>query len=121
MDNARTHLIQIDWDGPYKLNELDTLQNDEIDYGIYQLYGKHLTYGSDVLLYIGKADQQTFGRRISQESWDYINDYKNIKVYIGRLHGSQSPNYDEWLKEIALPIVIHFLYIYKQFFCIKVI
>lgn len=102
MEIAKTHLIQIDWDGPYKLSELHSLENEEIDYGIYQIYGKHQIYGSDVLLYIGKADQQTVGRRISQEGWEYVNDTNNIKVYIGRLHGPQIPTNDEWSREIDL-------------------
>jgi hypothetical protein len=62
---SKTHLIQIHWEGPYKLTELSTLMNTTTDYGIYQIYGKHPVYGSDVLLYIGKADYQTLGKRIS--------------------------------------------------------
>lgn len=60
--------------GPRKLSELHILMNDEMDYGIYQVYGKHQIYGNDVLLYIGKADLQTVGKRISQEWWEYVND-----------------------------------------------
>lgn len=102
MEIIKTHLIQIDWDGPYSLAELNKLQNGETDYGVYQIYGKHPIYGSDVLLYIGKADQQTYGLRISQEGWEYENDYKNFKIYVGRLRGSQPSTNDEWSKEIDL-------------------
>ena len=96
------HLIQLDWDGPYRLDDLTTLKNEEIDYGVYQIYGNHPVYGNDVLLYIGKADLQTLGKRISQENWLYTNDSKNINIYVGRLHGEQTPTEEEWSTEIDL-------------------
>lgn len=102
MEIAKEHLIQIDWDGPYKLTELPSLMNEETDYGIYQIYGNHPVYGKDVLLYIGKADLQTFGKRIFQEDWLNTNDSSNTKIYIGRLHGQQNPSLDLWSLEIDL-------------------
>lgn len=95
-------LIQIEWEGSYKLLELPKLMNEEIDYGIYQVYGRHPVYGNDVLLYIGKADYQTLGKRISQEDWLYTNDSNNHKIYVGRLHGSQPPTEDLWSTYIDL-------------------
>lgn len=89
-------LIQIHWEGSYKLKELPMLMNDETDYGIYQIYGTHPVYGNDVLLYIGKADYQTLGKRISQENWLYTNDSNNHKIYVGRLHGSKPLNDEIW-------------------------
>jgi hypothetical protein len=102
MDNLKINLIQIHWEGPYKLNDLSTLTNDEYDYGIYQIYGKHPVYGKDVLLYIGKASNQTLGKRISQENWLDTNDSNNNKIYVGRLHGSYSPTKKQWTKEFDL-------------------
>lgn len=52
------------------------------------------------MLYIGKADYQTLGKRISQENWLDTNDSNNTKIYIGRLHGPQNPT--EWSVEIDL-------------------
>ncbi|MGG3890007.1 hypothetical protein [Metabacillus fastidiosus] len=95
-------LIQITWEGPYSLNELNLLQNNVTDYGIYTIYGTHMIYGKDVLLYIGKADQQTLGKRISQEGWDNTNDSNNHKIYVGRLHGPINPSNQIWSKQIAL-------------------
>jgi len=34
--------------------------------GIYQVYGTHPVYGKDVLLYIRKTSNQTFGKRLRQ-------------------------------------------------------
>jgi hypothetical protein len=38
----------------------------EDDYGLYQIYAHHLVFGSGALVYIGKAQEQTFGVRIAQ-------------------------------------------------------
>ncbi|MES5869165.1 hypothetical protein [Bacillus cereus group sp. RP32] len=53
METTKTSLIQILLDGPYSITDLVKLKNEEIDYGIYQIYGNHPVYGNDVLLYIG--------------------------------------------------------------------
>jgi hypothetical protein len=95
-------LIQIDWEGPYTLDNLDLLTNDSQDYGIYQIYGKHIVYGKDVLLYIGKAEQQTIGKRISQENWWDTNDSNHLKIYAGRIAGETTPLEKVWSKEIDL-------------------
>jgi len=77
--------IHIFWEGPYSIAQLKTLDNESSDYGIYQVYGYHSLYGKDVLLYIGKANRQTFYKRLKQEDWDYYSDPDNIKIYIGRI------------------------------------
>jgi len=59
-------IIHINWDGPYTLEDLPDLRDENIDYGVYQIYGGHPVYGSSVLLYIGKAESQTFGTRIAE-------------------------------------------------------
>lgn len=102
MDITTNRLIQIQWDGPYMINDLPKLKNEETDYGIYQIYGNHPVYGHDVLLYIGKADYQTLGKRISQENWLDTNDSNNTKIYVGRFHGSNTPTEIEWSIEIDL-------------------
>ncbi len=102
MQKRTLKLMQIDWEGPFTLDELNLLTDDSHDYGIYQIYGKHLVYGKDVLLYIGKADQQTIGKRVSQENWWDTNDSKHLKIYAGRIAGERTPEEDIWSKEIDL-------------------
>ncbi|WP_279620819.1 hypothetical protein NQ126_004590 [Priestia megaterium] len=102
MPTENLHLIQVHWEGPYGIADLHSLKNEETDYGVYQIYGKHPVYGSDVLLYIGKADYQTLGKRILQEDWLDTNDSNNTKIYVGRLHGSHTPSMDQWSLEIDL-------------------
>ena len=95
--------IHIDWTGPHTYDHAAQLRNSENDYGIYQIYGTHPLYGADVLLYIGKADQQTFGVRLSQEAWRATNsDSSGLSVYVGRLGGyGVTPSNEEWSRQIA--------------------
>ena len=48
------NVIEIEWEGPISVNDTIKLINDN-DYGIYQIYGTHPVFGSNTLLYIGKA------------------------------------------------------------------
>jgi len=107
-----TEVIRIEWDGPYSLYDIGYIEDKETyttvniklddsnkDYGIYQVYGYHPVYGNDVLLYIGKADGQTFAKRLSQERWEFNSDYKNIKLYVGRLFlvdEEEHPTPNQW-------------------------
>lgn len=102
MTIAASTLIQIQWEGSHKLSDLPQLMNEETDYGVYQIYGTHPVYENDVLLYIGKAEYQTLGKRILQENWMYTNDSNNHKIYVGRLHGDQPLNDEMWSKYIDL-------------------
>ncbi|MGD6942467.1 hypothetical protein ACQCT6_10540 [Cytobacillus gottheilii] len=97
-----TKIIQLQWEGPYNLDQLPILTNEEIDYGVYQIYGKQPIYGHDVLLYLGQANEQTFGKRIAQERWRDTNDSNNHKIYVGRIIGETKPSNLEWFEEITL-------------------
>jgi hypothetical protein len=96
------HIIHIEWDGPYSQVQLPTLTDRESDYGVYQIYGGHPVYGSSVLLYIGKADIQTFGKRIAQENWHFNRDADALQIYVGRLAGDKTPSDAQWSREIDL-------------------
>lgn len=103
MEHKKIKLIHIDWDGPYKLSELSKITDSETDYGVYQIYGNHNVYGNNTLLYIGKADRQTIGKRISQENWWWsTSDPNNLQIYCGRLAGENTPTEDQWSEEIDL-------------------
>jgi len=79
-------IIEIKWEGPYSIDGIKGL-NGPTDYGLYQVYGAHNVYGSDTLLYIGKANDQTFAQRIrGHREWI---DWQSspISIYVGRLAG----------------------------------
>jgi hypothetical protein len=62
-------IIHIEWDGPYSLDQLDSLKDLRKDHGLYQIYGHHPIYGSNVLLYIGQTYGRTFGERIEEHNF----------------------------------------------------
>jgi hypothetical protein len=98
-------LIQVDWDGPYPIEEVDGLNDGKKDYGVYQVYGTHPVYGVNVLLYIGKSDQQAFGVRFKEEGWadPYRTcDYRRIEIYVGRFAGEIRPSGEQWSRQIDL-------------------
>lgn len=97
-----TKIIHIEWEGPFSFDDLIKLDDKKSDYGVYQIYGSHSIYGSDVLLYIGKAESQTFFKRLSPEKKYWEDNLNQIKIYVGRLAGTKTPNNDEWAKQIVL-------------------
>jgi hypothetical protein len=103
-------VIHIDWKGPYSIPELATFCKTT-DYGVYAIYGHHPVYGSDTLLYIGKAQDQTFGQRVPQEGWDKgsMEDPAHNEIYVGRLKGPNTPTREDCKKEIDLAekLLIH--------------
>jgi hypothetical protein len=55
-------IIVINWEKvPLKANQ-DF--NNQWDYGLYSVYGNHIAYGKDSLLYIGQARDNTFTQRL---------------------------------------------------------
>lgn len=92
--------IHIFWEGPFSLDQVVQVNDEDRDYGVYQIYGQHPLYGNSVLLYIGLVRSQTFGKRIPQEEWDDRPDHQNTQVYVGRLAGRNKITNDEWEKQI---------------------
>ena len=55
------------------------------DYGLYQIYGHHPAYGQDVLLYIGKAQDQNFGVRLDRR-WEFDQSCaRPTSIRLGRI------------------------------------
>ncbi len=82
-------LLHVLWSGPYHLEQALDLHDEDSDYGVYQIYGAHFLYGADVLLYIGKADQQTFGTRLRQHAEQWMRDESEANRLTG-LRGTPS-------------------------------
>ena len=94
-------MINIAWQGPFTQQEVTDLTNDT-DYGVYQLYGRHPIYGMlpGTLLYIGKAQKQTFATRIGQHTLEPFVG-ATAEIFVGRLAGEHQPNNAEWDRYIA--------------------
>ncbi len=110
--------LVIEWSGPYSLNEaIESLTDageppeyDGEDYGLYQIYGRHIINGPDTLLYVGKAAQQTFADRFRQhESW--LRDEDDVCIYVGRVWDEERHADSEKIWEtdvdLAEKILIH--------------
>ncbi|PMM58881.1 hypothetical protein [Vibrio lentus] len=94
--------IHIDWEGPFSLEKIKAM-NGDTDYGVYQAYGKHVIYGNSVLLYIGQANYQTFGKRIPQhEKWGYMCDSNNLEFYVGKLGSNDAVSQVIWQEQIDI-------------------
>lgn len=92
--------IHIDWEGPLTLSQAKELHSSS-DYGIYQYYGDHLIYGTNVLLYIGKTVKQKFGDRLSQHNWPAWIPSKT-ELYVGRICTTEKIEFEEWEQKIDI-------------------
>ena len=103
-DNIGTiEIIEIRWDGPFKIDNMGEKRNEDYDFGIYQIYGTHNIYGAKTLLYIGKAQDRTFAKRFCEHKEWVEWEPTNVDVYIGRLGGSDKmtkSRWDLWSKQI---------------------
>src|ERR1035441_2585568 len=95
-------IIHIEWEGPHSLNQLDSLKDVRKDRGLYQIYGHHPVYGSNVLLYIGQTVGRTFGERIEQHNFGRGSqeDRAHIEIYVGRLKGATRTRSEEHTSEL---------------------
>lgn len=112
--------IKIEWDGPFSLKEVVEKMDDAgqppdyegKDYGLYQIYGKHILCGKNTLLYIGKAIGETFSSRFKQHR-KWLDNEEDIQIYLGRIYDpekhSKEDNWESWRKdvEIAEKILIY--------------
>ena len=80
---------------------------DGPDYGLYQIYGKHILAGPDSLLYIGKATQQTFSSRFyAHQSW--LANEDDITIYLGCIYDRErhlpGPAHDwpVWVRDVQI-------------------
>jgi hypothetical protein len=95
-------VLYIEWNGPYDFEDLEELQDESCDYGVYQIYGMHPVYGEEVLLYLGQTDNRTFSAKLAQEKeyWDAEADFHPLSIYVGRLAGQMTPGGEVWGEEV---------------------
>ena len=105
--------IKVMWDGPFSRDEVIGRSNDAgtppdydgADYGLYQIYGRHILCGTDTLLYIGRATGQTFARRFRQHD-RWLSREDETSVYLGRIYDPRRHSADDlwasWEAEVKL-------------------
>lgn len=105
--------LSISWSGPYTRRQVVRLfadggaapSWDGEDYGLHQIYGRHLLGDRDALLYIGEATEQTFADRFKQhEKW--LTHEWPVRVYLGRLYSPRrhrtDDNWRSWKEDVKL-------------------
>ena len=99
-------VINIEWE---KVNFEEILLKDydtNIDYGLYQLYGHHPSYGENALLYIGQANDQTFAKRLRKRDEFIECSARPSFILLGRIVSSKNEpvewGINNWSKIINL-------------------
>ena len=106
--------VTIEWEGSFCLDYVIDELNGRDDYGLYQIYGHHLVYGADSLLYIGKAEGMTFSQRFGQHAEGLLEE-EDVSIRIGRIasedYADDPPDWSDWRKVLrdaeALTIYWH--------------
>ena len=93
--------VTIEWEGSFSLDYvIDKLSDGENDYGLYQIYGTHIVYGANSLLYIGKAEGLTFSQRFSRHCSGWLSEEEGVSIRIGRIASEDyvydPPDCSEW-------------------------
>ena len=119
--------IRVKWEGPLKLRAVIEKKNDAgkypdwdgNDYGLYQIYGRHVLYGTNTLLYVGLATEQTFSQRLFEHSREWLESDQydgDREIYLGRIYEprrhSKKENWLSWKQDVQLAEKI---LIYKYF------
>ena len=108
-------IVRIHWEGPYSVKKAVKFDRC-IDIGLYQYYGRHLVFGRDSLLYIGKTVGRTvegkasFSSRIKdhdKNDWKLGMDDKTHKDYVkgrkddGKYEEKKLYEKRRWIKNVA--------------------
>ncbi len=111
----KPYQIEIEWEGPCSLNkiieEMDVCGQSPAwsgkDYGLYQIYGRHILYGGKTLLYVGKTTERTFSKRFKgHQQWLLDDQYeKDIHIYLGRIYNpkrhSEKDKWKSWKEDVG--------------------
>lgn len=102
MKKETIEVIELAWLGPLTVQEAIS----EDGAGIYSIWGTHLIYGRETLLYIGKTD--SFKTRLvsHHETWMKY-EYDSIHVHLGRVIGESGEQETESIS-IAEKMLIYY-------------
>ncbi len=79
--------VRVEWEGPFSVDNVIAELNNKDDYGLYQIYGKHIIFGENSLLYIGMTDQ-TFSERLEGHRKDWLwydEEWGKVSIRIARV------------------------------------
>ncbi len=77
--------VRVEWDGPLTVDEVLELGDRSKDFGLYQIYGRHIIFGLNSLLYVGKTNG-TFSERIRSGHVAWLADEESVFIHVGRIN-----------------------------------
>jgi hypothetical protein len=90
-------IYDVHWEGPFDWDKRKRhLKKNHV---LYQMYGKHLQYGSDALLYIGTTSDMM--RRLKEHETWVMNEWENIRIRVGST--GEFSSWKEWRKAKRYP------------------
>ena len=107
--------VRVEWEGRFSIKEVLKLNDQNDDYGLYQIYGRHIIFGANSLLYIGKAEAVTFSQRFNQHFSEWLLEETGVSIRVGRIvsedYADDPPDWPDWRKVLrdaeALTIYWH--------------
>ena len=105
--------LSVSWNGPYRRQQVVRQFTDGgkapawdgEDYGLYQIYARHVLGNRDALLYIGEATEQTFADRFRQHE-EWLVHEGPVRVYLGRVYSPGRHRADDrwttWKADVLL-------------------
>ena len=84
MATLKLNHVRVDWTGPFLPDEA-LASADAHGVGLYQIYGRHLVFGADSLLYVGATPKggPVEQRLRSHTSW--FGDEQEVEIHVGRI------------------------------------
>lgn len=97
-ENIPLKILKLYWEGPFSVDEaIEKFNNQETDYGLYQIYGNHNVNGTDNLLYVGKAQNNIFRYRFEDHKKSWIDkEPSKVELYVGRFFDEKQPTTQDW-------------------------
>ena len=79
--------VRVEWEGSLTIDEVLELGDPNRDFGLYQIYGCHVIFGDNSLLYIGETatKERTFSQRFVEHA-GWLKEEKGVFIYVGRIN-----------------------------------
>ena len=75
--------VRVKWEGPLTVEEVLEMKLGHKDFGLYQIYGRHIIFGLNSLLYVGSTDE-TFSQRLMSHRW--LAHEESVFIHVGRIN-----------------------------------
>jgi len=118
--------ITLTWEGPFdpqKVVKENNQDNEQCDFGIYQIYGPHSLYtnkkrdAESVLLYIGMTVGSTFSGRVNEHGFWNTNS-EEYEIYLGRVENISDDNiWEQYITNVEKVLINKYAPSYNSHYC----